>query len=235
MVLISDHHTFLGKGIPMKQVIYIQFRCDGSRSDLLAQLVECYRNVFADGPWHEWLKCQCCEKYWGIKDKAELAGQGYQHCGEPVVDFWPRNKVVQDLRQELSENSVCWLAVYDEKVVGFSWAYQIQVHQLEAKLGITFEDVSCEQTVMYLDDVGVLSEFRDQKIAKEMVRRTKETFLRQNVQICVARTRQSPEPSKLFLWHTEKLGYNVIAHYARGDGRVVLARQLDQKLLGLLA
>ncbi len=193
---------------------------DGS---LTAQFIECYREVFADGPWHEWMKCPVCQKYWGKKDAGILAQMRFRYCGQPLVDFWSRDQVISDLEHELGPEASCWLALDDDQVVGFCFGYPIQSGVLETKLGIS---LGRSGVVAYQDDVGVLAPYRGQKIAKEMAVRRLGDFLDQELEFGVARTRQTPEPSVTFNWYTEKLGYEVIARYPEGDGRVVLGRKL---------
>src|SRR3989344_6129238 len=99
---------------------------------LTGRLVECYREVFADTPWNEWLKCEKCDKYWGLKDKAMLESRGFRHCGQPLVDFWSVEQVLTDLEHEITPEASCWLAMEADLVVGFSWGYPVGLADLEA-------------------------------------------------------------------------------------------------------
>ena len=103
----------------MEKVSLIRYSPHDGNHLLTTKLVECYRDVFADEPWHEWLKCPQCNKYWGIKDRALLASMKFQHCRKTLVDFWPREQVISDLYHEITPSSSCWLAVNEEVVVGF--------------------------------------------------------------------------------------------------------------------
>lgn len=204
---------------------------------LTAQLVECYRDVFADRPWHEWLKCSQCKEYWGLKDKALLAEYKFYHCNMPLVDFAPREQVVSDLYHEITPEASCWLALSDNQnqVIGFCWGYPITIFELERKLGLSLSN-SVEfgsDVVAYQDEVGVLFAYRGFKIAKKMVSHRLSDFLRAGLKFGIVRTRQSPEPSETFLWYTKKLGYEIIASYPDNDGRVILGRKLEglQELL----
>lgn len=195
-----------------------------------AQLVECYRDVFADGPWHEWLKCPQCQKYWGTKDRGILASYKFRHCNTPLVDFWPREQVISDLYHEITPEASCWLAMDNDGVIGFCWGYPITISNLETKLGVSFSvKLGCESSnpIAYQDEVGVLSSYRGRKIAKAMVARRLDDFLAQGLQVGIVRTRQSPEPSETFLWYTRKLRYKILATYPGDDGRVVLGRELS--------
>lgn len=214
----------------MKGVSLIRYSPYKDNDLLTAQLVECYRDVFADKPWHEWLKCSQCQKYWGIKDRGLLASYKFRHCDIPLTDFWPREQVVSDLYHEITPETSCWLAMDNYRVVGFCWGYPITIPDLESKLGVSFgTNFGCGRfnPVAYQDELGVLSTYRGQKIARAMIVRRLNDFLAQGLNVGIVRTRQRPEPSDTFLWYTEKLGYEILANYPANDGRVILGRPLS--------
>jgi hypothetical protein len=214
-------------------VTFVRYSPKTSAPALTAQLIECYRDVFADTPWHEWLKCSECGNHWGKKDAGLLATMGYRHCGKPLVDFWPRELVHSDILHEITPDSSCWLAIDQDKVVGFCWGYGVSLKHLESKLQLNiagqsgYGDFSWPEVVAYQDEVGVLTTHRNLKLAKQMVALRHDDFLAQGLNVGVVRTRQYPEPSTTFLWYTKKLGYNVVARYPGADGRVILARQFE--------
>jgi len=196
---------------------------------LTAQLIDCYREVFFDEPWNEWLRCPKCRKYWGIKDKNLLASYGFCHCEVPLVDFWPREQVLSDLYHEITPDASCWLAIAEKSVIGFCWGYPVSIADLERKLDISLGHkfgFAMTEVIAYQDEVGVVSVYRGRKIAKSMVSRRLDDFLAQGMLVGIVRTRQNPEPSQTFLWYTQKLGYQIVATYPSTDGRVVLGRQL---------
>lgn len=216
----------------MENISLIRYSPANGDPLLTAQLVECYRDVFADGPWHEWLKCPQCQKYWGTKDRGLLVSYKFRHCDRPLVDFWPREQVISDLHHEIAPEASCWLAMSKDRVVGFCWGYPITTSDLEAKLGVSFNNnpechSEAAEPIAYQDEVGVLSAYRGRKIAKAMVVQRLSDFISQGLQIGIVRTKQSPEPSETFLWYTEKLGYKILANYPGDDGRVILGRQLS--------
>jgi ribosomal protein S18 acetylase RimI-like enzyme len=218
----------------MKNVSIVRYSPHTSDIMLTAQLVECYRDVFADSPWNEWLKCPKCQKYFGRNDSGFLASQKFQHCNVPLIDYWSRDQVVSDLYYEITEQTSCWLAMDEQKVIGFCWGYSIPLADLEIKLDISFGDNLKKDTlVAYQDEAGVLSSYRGHKIAKAMVAHRLDDFIAQGLDIGIVRTRQYPEPSITFLWYTEKLGYKILARYPGDDGRVILGRELNglKKLL----
>lgn len=214
----------------MRSISFVRYSPNDGNNPLTAQLVECYRDVFADRPWHEWLKCPQCQKYWGIKDRGLLASQKFRHCDMPLADFWPREQVISDIYHEITPEASCWLAMDNDIVVGFCWGYPITIDDLEVKLSLSFSnnfEYGRFEPFAYQDEVGVLSAYRGRKIAKGMVAHRLDDFLAQGLNVGIVRTRQNPEPSDTFLWYTEKLGYKILANYPADDGRVILGRQLS--------
>jgi GNAT superfamily N-acetyltransferase len=211
---------------------------DPASLSLTAQLVECYREVFAPRPWREWLKCSnsACNKYWGTDDKDQLAALNYRHCDKPVKDFWPREQVIIDIYNEITPEASCWLALCGDKVAGFCWGYPIDKTKLEKKLGVTIDYGLLGndfQIVAYQDEVGVAPEYRNRKLAKALVALRFADFAKQGLQVGIVRTREAPQPSETFLWYTKKLGYKVLARYPGDDGRVILGRRISDLKLEL--
>lgn len=211
------------------EITYQYFRPDKS-PELLDQVVECYRRVFADRPWNEWKRCRVCGAYWGIDKEAELQSIGYAHCEQQVADYWPAFEVEQDIRHEVSGQASCWLALTKDEVIGFCWGYPTDAKTLEEKLGVPVADTLAKQfgnvTIGYQDELGVLNAFRGKKIAKQLFLHRHADFRMRGVEVGVVRTRELPEPSVTYRWFTEKLGYTPVYRYPAGDGRIVLARAL---------
>ena len=231
---ISELFTKAGERITFRK-----FSPRDSDHQLTAGTVECYRLVFGGAPWNEWVKCEICDKHWGINDHAELAKLGYRHCGSPVVDFWPRHEVYSDLLNEITSETLCRLAIRNaEEVVGFCWGYPIPPKKLEKKLGIPIA-ASLRRTfgplthVGYQDEVGVIAEMRGEKVGKALNAARINDFVHRGLTVAISRARRTPEPSVTYLWYTGKLGYRVVAEYPEEDGRVILARNLEglQQLL----
>jgi hypothetical protein len=213
-------------------VSIIRYLPSKENQSLTDQLVECYRDVFSAGPWHEWLKCEKCGKYWGKKDQGLLASWDFLHCDSPLVDFWPKENVLSDLQHEITAQSSCWLACDNEKVIGFCWGYQASISELEEKLGLPLaanieKYFGKQNLIAYQDEVGVVSSYRGNKIAKTLVAHRLDDFLDKKLAIGIVRTRRLPEPSETYLWY-KRLGYLTLAEYT--DGRVILGRKLAENL-----
>lgn len=213
----------------MKDISFLRYSPLTSEDRRSAQLIECYREVFADGPWHEWKKCLACGRSWGKKDRALLNSAKFYHCGVPLVDFWSREQVKTDLVHEITSEASCWLALASNKVVGFCWGYPITTDDLEKKLGLPIKSKLGDKglgLVAYQDEVGVILPYRGRGIAKAMLEKRLDDFLDQGLEWGIVRTRQSPEASQTFLWYIEKLGYEILSTYPVDDGRVILGRKL---------
>ena len=216
----------------------IRYHPGGEDNLLTGKLVECYREVFADRPWNEFLKCPECEKYWGHKDLSELTANQFRHCGVPLIDFWSREQVLTDIVHEITADASCWLSITSSRsglttgayrVVGFCWGYPITIAELKEKLGIQFSinGNDRDETVAYQDEVGVSSPYQGRGIAKSLVHERLKDFLGRGLKFGVVRTRETPEPSVTFSWYTKKLGYEILARYPGDDGRVILGRSLE--------
>lgn len=217
----------------MEGVFFIRFNphCEEESNKYLDQLVECYRIVFGEEPWNEWLKCPVCEKKWGVSENGNGIPRGLRHCGSSLVDFWPSDQVKNDLLHEITQEASCWLAMTredkKERVVGFCWAYPISVHDLEAKLsldGVASSIINSHsvQKVNYLDDIGLLREFRGKKLAKAMYHYAMADISQNGHNVCVLRTKTNP-PTVAYHWFL-KDGFGIVGQYYDEDGRVVLAK-----------
>jgi hypothetical protein len=210
---------------------------------MLEGLIDCYREVFGAEPWNEWKKCPICETKWGI---TEAGPPGYIHCGIPIVDFWPRDQVREDIYHEINPESSCWLAIEDNgslsqnKVIGFCWGYPIRIDELEKKLllpglkkSVIRKFGKIEGKIAYQDELGLISSYRGRKVAKKMFTLRLRDFLDQGLPIGIVRTKSNP-PTVTYLWFL-RIGYEVVAEYNDLDGRVVLARSYEDigQLLGL--
>lgn len=199
------------------------------------EMAEAFGRVFATSPWYEWKKCRVagCSAHWGVEHRKVLEALRYLHCGEPVVDYWPRDAVLYDLYHEIGAVTSCWVARERKRVIGFSWGYPIPVSELSRKVGIRLEEpirllFSSSSQVAYQDELGVLSSYRGTGVARKLFSLRLDDFIKQCLEIGVVRTRALPEPSVTYLWFTEKLGYRELARYPGDDGRVILGQRLDE-------
>ncbi len=215
-----------------QMVHYRRFNPRSASNALTEELIIAFKEVFATEPWNEWRKCVVCNSAWGIKDQLLLESSNYTHCNEPVMEYWLTDTVRDDLNHEITGDSSCWLAMQDEKVVGFTWGYPIELIELERKLGLSLQSLVCRQDIpkllAYQDELGVLEEYRDQKIARELFVLRFEDFLKQGLSYGVVRTRVLPMPSITYLWFTQKLGYQELVRYPGNDGRVILGQKLSE-------
>lgn len=220
----------------IEYVYYNPFDIEGEGKTL--QLIECFRDVFAAPPWGEYLKCSACGFYFSNDDPYILEGNLiHEDCGADLVDFWPRDEVRRDIEKQITSNSSAFLAMDGDKVVGFTWGYPMKIGELikELELSELLVDLDEETNIFYQDEVGVLKEYRGYKIAKKLFHMSLCDSLEKNpaIRLNFLRTRRDPEPSVVYLWYTQKLGYKVAAEYP--DGRVVLYQDISEKLLdGLL-
>ena len=155
----------------------------------------------------------------------ELAGVYCEvFAGPPWYEELEQDKVVADINNEILPSTSAWLAMDRNKVVGFTWGYSKRIPDLEKKLGISL-NISAKE-VAYQSELGLLSDYRGQRIANNLVRLRLDDFLEQNLEYGIVRTKEFPEPSVTFSWYINKLGYEIMARYPKKDGRVILGRPL---------
>lgn len=224
----------------MGSIVIEGFQPHSGDHGTLAHLVECYREVFADPPWNEWLKCAVCGSSWGKPRVAELASMRFLHCGQLVVDYWPHAKVVSDLLGALEPISVVWLAVEriqdDARVVGFTWGSPLATlwHKFEPELRACLQrelgpHPSEDPSIIYQTEIGVRASYRHRGLARQLAARRNQDFLDRGFRTGVLKVREKPEPSVTFLWYS-RLGYRVVHRFPPEDGRVVLVRELEPNL-----
>ncbi|MBI5306653.1 GNAT family N-acetyltransferase [Candidatus Wolfebacteria bacterium] len=216
-----------------KSIHYVKFN-PHHNNNLLESLIACYQSVFADEPWNEWKKCQICGAQWGINDRKNLEALNFHHCAECVIDFWPSEVVRNDIYKEIMSMSSCWLALSDLKVIGFCWGYPIQINELEKKLKLPnfanslLSHFRNECNVAYQDEIGVLRQYRQKGIAKEMFLKRLKDFQLLGLKIGVVRTLED-NFSVPYQWY-QKLGYQIIDKYDRcndDDKRIILAKDIS--------
>jgi len=211
---------------------YLRFHPDDN-NDFLNRLIDCYRQIFMAEPWNEWKKCPICGKKWGISEKKELECRDFKHCGQQVVDFWPKEKVESDIREEIgSSDDFCVIALDNQGVVGFCWGYLIPPEKLEKKTELpglastineNFGDLAL---VSYQDEIGVLTQYRCQNIGNVLHSKLLDFFRRRGLKVTITRTKSNP-PSVAYRWY-QRIGYKVIDEYHDTDGRVILASTLEE-------
>ncbi len=220
----------------MEKIKFIRFEADGNNEKIADQIVECYRNVFGEDPWNEWKRCQKCGKKFGI---GQLNSDNIDHCNVPLVDFWPKEVVRQDIFNEMIDGTSCWLSMSMKSenipiVIGFSWGYPIVIANLEKKIKLrgiakaiadNFGSTD-NHKVAYQDEIGLMAQYRGQKFGRAMQVLNLNDYINQGLNIIVARTKTNP-PTVAYHWY-KKAGMKVIAEYGDEDGRVILAGKLDQ-------
>jgi GNAT superfamily N-acetyltransferase len=216
----------------MRHFKFLRFNPHGDNAELITKLALCYQEVFSTLPWGEWKKCPVCEKKWGLEEKEELSMINFSHCNESVIDFWPYKEVISDIQKEVTKYSSCWVILYENNVIGFTWGYPINTLELEKKLQINDLSKKIQQffgqinVVAYKDEIGIKKEFRGQGIAQELFQRRINDFREMGLEVVLSRTKKNP-PAITYLWYT-KLGFKEIAHYNDVDERVVLGARLHQ-------
>lgn len=214
----------------MKSIKVVPCRFSDLSSQKLSEVVNCYREVFADGPWHEWKTCKSCGSQFGKKDEDVLDKKKNICCGDPVQDFWPVEIVVSTLLS-LPSGASCFIAMESQAIIGFCWGYEMSEDELEKYLNIPVSKsirsvFGIGRKIAYQSEMGILRDYRGQGIANLLFTERQKSFLSKGVEVTIVRTRKSPEPSITHLWFTNKLGYKTLIEYPDGDGRAILGNIL---------
>lgn len=136
-----------------------------------------------------------------------------------------------DIFDEITSESSCWLAIENKKVIGFTWGYPIKLNILEKKLGLVISQRCKEEfgekleIVAYQDEIGVIKRYRRKGIGKQLFIRRLNDFRLQGLRVGIARTKTNP-PTVTYLWY-RRMGYKIIAEYNDEDGRVILGVVFD--------
>jgi ribosomal protein S18 acetylase RimI-like enzyme len=92
--------------------------------------------------------------------------------GEPWNEFWPIDQIVSDFKTEmLKTDAVCYLALEQDKIVGFTWGYKRLVNEkIDEELESPgLADVIIWRNYFYIDEVAVLSAYRGQGVGRNLV------------------------------------------------------------------
>ncbi len=221
-----------------ERISLIRFNPHDGDPELLGQLVLCFRRVFADPPWGEWLKCANpeCKACWGKHQAGELAALGFSHCGQDVVNYWSHAQVLRDLCHDITPDASCWIAVmtggHRVRVVGFTWGMPLPRRWERLPMGAQValrerfgENVSHNAAIVYQAELGVLTSKRRQGLARRLLTARNRDFLERGCTYGIIRALRGPQPSVTYLWYT-KIGYEVVYQFP-GSGYVLLAQALS--------
>lgn len=192
----------------------------------LASLITCYREVFSDEPWNEWLRCTSCNKVFGKNDR--LAPSDQCTCGGKLTFFWETETVKNDIFNEITAGATCRIVTSGSEVVGFCWGYPINKAGLEKKLQLpglakTFEEKFGEGRLGYIDEVGIIPNLRLRGWGKNLWNQVVDALAKKGCQVIAARSQPNV---RIFNWWI-KTGYTVIQQYGSDDARVIIARAID--------
>lgn len=209
----------------MSEITLERFILNSSNSSSLLEIAKCYQEVFADPPWNEWKLCEKCKRNFGRAEDVSSACE----CGGNLKPFWPLETVIGDLKYELSDGSICWIAMDESRIIGFSWSYPISAESLEEKLQLAGLALMIHleangAPVAYIDEIGVLLPYRQHGIARLLYDKQVDEFRKRGIRFFTARTKKHP-PTVVYHWF-KRVGYKEIAEYNETDGRVVLGATL---------
>ena len=192
-------------------------------------MAECYIEIWKDEPWNEDRKCPKCpegKNNFGRNFKNTFCPID----GSKLVPYWTIDGVISDLEKELNKrDSICLVAetigkqIYRDfgatirfkksgikkidkgTIIGFTWGYGINREDVfRLTRSIEFTDSINNRRIAYIDEIGVLNDFRRLGIGEELCNSLIYTFNEKNYDLILTRTNPKAEAAiSLF----KKLGF----------------------------
>lgn len=185
----------------------------------LESIVRIYQDVFANDPWHEYMKCTGCEAPYGIDDHRMQKDSCYS-CGGSLEleEYWPEEVIKEDLYKVRSASSpVCLVAENGEGVVGFCWGSERFEQEIEEIVDGHKTDSS-----IYINEVGVRSNRQSKGIGTKLVEEMLEEARQSGYDCAILRT--NPDYDKSMGLY-KKLGFEEIC--CADDGKVYMKLSLN--------
>jgi len=128
-------------------------------------------------------------------------------------DWWTDDLVEDVLNRYSGPHARIVLAVQEDTVVGFVWGSIVLVSDLSAELGLLLP-LPASEKVGYIKDVGVTESYRQQGVAKLLLKELLSSMTQgaNHPSLVLARTLATPEPSVLYRWFP-KIGFEILVSY----------------------
>jgi ribosomal protein S18 acetylase RimI-like enzyme len=202
------------------------------------ELTHLYQKVYGAAPWNELCKCGNpeCGEFWGFSQSRVIEELNHRHCGLPMIPCWTEEDLLDEFKKISSKKNFCATLAFDmdmdfPKLVGFCWGYQFDSEEeVDTKLempGLGKIIGELEGPVVYLADLAVEDEYRENGIAKMLTRLRNEQMQQAKVVSVFTRTKDGQEPSVTNVWY-EKIGLSVVVRYNDSRERVIRAGKLKE-------
>ena len=171
------------------------------------QIAQVYKDVFEGDPWYQVCKCPVCDQTYpsnsGLCKNCEADGKLIN-----LIEYWPISKIIADLYKQMSKkNSLSFVAIHNETIVGFSWGHEVSVDKdLDTYLGAPgLHKYLDKETHFYLDEIGVITSYQGKGIGKELVNKI---FTHQRAKKVILKTLKDSQMYKMI----EKMGGKTVLH-----------------------
>ena len=139
---------------------------------LVRNVALAYQQAFGNNPWNEGYKCPICATTTPL-----TAGEAIcPSCSERglkilMIEYWPLSKIISDFYQEMKKpNSLCLIVREADKVIGFTWGYQINIDQeIDNYLEAPGLSEVAQGNFFYADEAAILPGYQGRGIGKKMV------------------------------------------------------------------
>lgn len=107
-----------------------------------------------------------------LEDISLVEGCAFLYCEiwkEPPWNegFWKEAEVIEDIKAQMKRaGALGFLAVFEEKVIGFTWGYMVSKEDMGEISGNSLLDFIFDsiKEVFYVDELGAAKEFRRHKV-----------------------------------------------------------------------
>ncbi|MCW1296075.1 MAG: GNAT family N-acetyltransferase [Candidatus Parvarchaeota archaeon] len=160
----------------------------------IRELARCYIEIWRDEPWNEDRKCPTCDE--GKNNFGRNFRNTFCPVdGTRLVPYWTIRRVLKDLSKELNKkDATCLIAettgkriyryfdnralctkksgikkVDKDTIIGFTWGYGIDKEEIfRLTKSVELLDLLENERVAYIDEIGVLNDFRALGIGEEL-------------------------------------------------------------------
>lgn len=141
---------------------------------MIMGIAKAYQQTFAGYPWFEGYKCPECGEGFPLTHTEKTCTK-CSSPGKPVllIDYWLTDTIISDFNREMTKHgAICIVAKLDEKIIGFTWGYNVQSNlELDSHLDAPDLHQRHRGEYFYLDEVAVVPDYQKKGIGKKLVTR----------------------------------------------------------------
>jgi hypothetical protein len=141
---------------------------------ILLQVLDVYIETFGNEPWNEGFECTVCKSLFPLKYEKTFCEKCFQEKNVETIlnPFWTREKVLEDLKKEMSYKGAEFYGVFfGGKVVGLSWGYLLEISRKNAEeIQAPGLEEFLKRNFFYIDECAILPEFQNRGIGNTLLK-----------------------------------------------------------------